>query len=556
MRAKSRLHYKAGIIAYVLAASVTFISFEVYAFKVMQTNKGAEIKWSEPAASFLINEAGGPSGSLNAILTSMQTWSDVDGSCFVFNYSGQTTAQTQLTPDKNSTIRDQKNIVSFQALGQNKILASNYFWFTSSSGALLESDIVVNTSYAWRTDGGAGAYDVQNVMTHELGHSLSLDDLYGAADSEKTMYGYVATGETKQRTLHQDDIDGIVYLYPGSGNQSPAIASYDAYPTSGVSPLTVTFHCSAVDYDGMIAQYQFNFGDGASQTLAGGSTTHTYSGVGSYQTSCVAFDNKGATTVSQTISITVSDPQDWTQIPGRLNQIACGDLNGNGLSNIAGATGSDLIFYSMDLQIFNYLPGRLHQLTSGDFNGDGVADLAGLTIDGMVFYSTGLSNWIYLPGTLSYLAAGDLNGDGRDDLVGVTGDGQIYYTLNLSTWQMAPGLLRQLACGDLNEDGKDDLVGLTDSGAILYTLDMANWIVVPGSLTQLTTGDLNGDGRDDLIGVVGDGRVFYTLNLSTWQTISGSLKHVASGDLDGDGRDDVAGLTSAGAIYYRLNVVD
>jgi hypothetical protein len=28
------------------------------------------------------------------------------------------------------------------------------------------------------------------------------------------MYGYVSSGETKKRTLHQDDIDGITYLYP------------------------------------------------------------------------------------------------------------------------------------------------------------------------------------------------------------------------------------------------------------------------------------------------------------------------------------------------------
>jgi len=560
MRAKDGLPFPAAIVACVLMVSVMYNIGESFAFKVTQTKpvNGIDIKWSSPTTSYLINETGGPGGSLNAVLAAMQTWSDVSGSSFVFKFSGQTTAQTQFTPDGKGTVMDQRNIVSFQLLpaSENEALASNHFWYVPSTGEMIESDIIVDTSDSWRTDGAAGGYDVQNVMTHELGHSLSLDDLYTSPDSEKTMYGYAASGETKKRTLHQDDIDGIRYLYPGPGNQSPAILSYDAYPTAGVSPLTVTFNCSAVDYDGLVAQYYFDFGDGTSQTLPGGSTTHTYSGVGSYQTSCVAFDNNGATVASPTISITVSDPQDWIQIPGLLNQITCGDLNGDGFCDIAGATSSELIFYSTDLQIFNYLPGLLHQLTAGDLNGDGLADLAGLTGDGQIFYSTNRSDWTFLPGTLKHLACGDLNGDGRDDLVGVVATGQIYYTLNLSTWQIAPGLLNQLACGDLNGDGNDDIVGLTDSGAIFYSLDRSNWAMVPGALAQLATGDLNGDGRDDLVGVVGDGRIFYTLNLSAWQTISGSLKQVASGDLNGDGKDDLVGLTNADAVYYRLNPVD
>jgi hypothetical protein len=61
--------------------------------------------------------------------------------------------------------------------------------------------------------------DVQNVATHESGHSLSLFDLYGGADTDKTMYGIIANGETKKRTLEQDDRDGVAYLYPSNANE-------------------------------------------------------------------------------------------------------------------------------------------------------------------------------------------------------------------------------------------------------------------------------------------------------------------------------------------------
>ena len=39
-----------------------------------------------------------------------------------------------------------------------------------------------------------------------------LNDLYDPADSDKVMYGYIALDQIK-RDLHQDDIDGIIYIY-------------------------------------------------------------------------------------------------------------------------------------------------------------------------------------------------------------------------------------------------------------------------------------------------------------------------------------------------------
>jgi len=33
------------------------------------------------------------------------------------------------------------------------------------------------------------------------------------SSSEKTMYGYATYQETKKRTLDQDDIDGVIYIY-------------------------------------------------------------------------------------------------------------------------------------------------------------------------------------------------------------------------------------------------------------------------------------------------------------------------------------------------------
>ena len=55
--------------------------------------------------------------------------------------------------------------------------------------------------------------DFANIATHELGHSVGLDDLYDDKCREQTMHGYADYGETKKRTLEAGDIAGISKLY-------------------------------------------------------------------------------------------------------------------------------------------------------------------------------------------------------------------------------------------------------------------------------------------------------------------------------------------------------
>lgn len=68
---------------------------------------------------------------------------------------------------------------------------------------------------------GRGRYDVQSVVTHELGHALGLLDI-GAEDQQwpgvtddadryqQTMYRWYYRGTTNKRTLHDGDIAGLL----------------------------------------------------------------------------------------------------------------------------------------------------------------------------------------------------------------------------------------------------------------------------------------------------------------------------------------------------------
>ena len=59
----------------------------------------------------------------------------------------------------------------------------------------------------------ASKMDVQNIITHEIGHSAGMNDLYSSSCLDETMYGYASEGETKKRDLNSGDIVGIKKLY-------------------------------------------------------------------------------------------------------------------------------------------------------------------------------------------------------------------------------------------------------------------------------------------------------------------------------------------------------
>ena len=90
---------------------------------------------------------------------------------------------------------------------------------------------------------------------------------------------------------------------PAPSNQPPTL-SISASPTSGVSPLFVSFASAASDPDGFITSYFWNFGDGSSSSSA--NPTHTYP-AGSFSASLTVTDNAGAT-ASKSVTINVSAP--------------------------------------------------------------------------------------------------------------------------------------------------------------------------------------------------------------------------------------------------------
>lgn len=102
-------------------------------------------------------------------------------------------------------------------LHQLGALAITTVTFESNEGKLLDADIEVNdTSFAFTScdpdvEGCAVDFDLQNTLTHELGHVLGLDH---SGDGDATMFASAPRSDTSKRTLSADDEAALCTVYP------------------------------------------------------------------------------------------------------------------------------------------------------------------------------------------------------------------------------------------------------------------------------------------------------------------------------------------------------
>ncbi len=169
-----------------------------------------------------------------AVGESFAAWQAVKNATITFQASG--------TTDKKEPAYDGENCI---IMGNNvsgpDVVGQAYIFYSVDTGEIFDVDIMLNSSYPWATDGSPKKMDVQDTLTHEVGHLCGLDDLYGKEDREKTMYGYIDYGETKKRTLEPDDEAGLAAIYPvtssggngGGGGGSGCGTVTPASPSAG-----------------------------------------------------------------------------------------------------------------------------------------------------------------------------------------------------------------------------------------------------------------------------------------------------------------------------------
>lgn len=182
---------------------------------------------SKIPVQYWINPTGSPVPTADiGIQASFQTWQDDLNSSVTFAYAGNTDA----TAGINASAPDYQNVVGWVDLSASypNAIGVTVVWSLRGTKHIVDADTALNTvGFAWvqaegTTDPNSALLpdtagydtDVQNIMTHEAGHWLMLNDLYSTAASQQTMYGYALDRELKKRSLESGDLAGVKKIYP------------------------------------------------------------------------------------------------------------------------------------------------------------------------------------------------------------------------------------------------------------------------------------------------------------------------------------------------------
>lgn len=135
-------------------------------------------------------------------------------------------------------------------------LAITTVTFESTTGALLDADIEVNdVSFDFTACDPADVdclveFDLQNTLTHELGHVIGLDHPPPSepGSGEATMFASAAAGDVGKRDLAADDEDAVCTVYPADG------ALGECFGVGRPAPSAVRFEqtlCASTGRDGV-----------------------------------------------------------------------------------------------------------------------------------------------------------------------------------------------------------------------------------------------------------------------------------------------------------------
>jgi YVTN family beta-propeller protein len=167
-----------------------------------------------------------PSTDVERIVrASFGAWEDVGTSYLRFSEEGGGTFQGARSDGRNSIIYDADGTDLEIPSGTGIIAITRTYW--DGNGNISEADIIFNgreIDFSVNQNSTRfGQVDLQNTMTHEVGHLLGLDHspLVGPSTSRPTMNPFNdPSGPREGRTLELDDRAAISVLYPAASATS------------------------------------------------------------------------------------------------------------------------------------------------------------------------------------------------------------------------------------------------------------------------------------------------------------------------------------------------
>jgi hypothetical protein len=193
------------------------------------------VHWADTSVTYVIEDVNDTDDTYeDAIMAAFNTWVATGATIYFEGVIAEEEFEYEIpssffedSANPNGT-RNTVNEVGWMSFGAEGLpayaIAVTAVWIDADN-YIVEADMAMNTDLPWAQDTVVGdpdnetaetanAYDVQNIATHEAGHFLMLEDLYGKPAIEQTMYGRGSLGELKKRSLESGDIAGILEIYP------------------------------------------------------------------------------------------------------------------------------------------------------------------------------------------------------------------------------------------------------------------------------------------------------------------------------------------------------
>jgi hypothetical protein len=203
--------------------------------------EGAKLFWPTSCISYATNRLGtqdlDPADTRAVIKKTFLAWSDVE--CPDGTIAKMTFQEREPVVCKKSQYNKtgpNVNVVLFQDdnwryRGIDGTLAKTSVTYNDETGEIYDADIEINTANNTVTitdDPAKVQYDLQAILTHEVGHFIGIAH---SPDPGAVMFASYAPGSTSQRQLHPDDIDAVCGIYPSTSN-----APCNTEPRGGFSP--------------------------------------------------------------------------------------------------------------------------------------------------------------------------------------------------------------------------------------------------------------------------------------------------------------------------------
>lgn len=187
--------------------------------------EGAKLFWPSSCISYAMNKLGtqdlDPDDTRAVIRMTFQAWTDVpcDDKGGVASMAFQERDPVSCKKSEYNKSGPNVNVVLFQDddwkyRGIDGTLAKTSVTYNDETGEIYDADIEVNAANNTVTitdDPKKIEYDLQAILTHEVGHFIGIAH---SPDPAAVMYASYSPGSIAQRTLTPDDVSAVCTIYP------------------------------------------------------------------------------------------------------------------------------------------------------------------------------------------------------------------------------------------------------------------------------------------------------------------------------------------------------